>query len=110
MPRLKRKPVATLAGASALARILIIDRFKPKPKLKRRRVRKIAKIAIPGLLALGAGGTLLKKRKGGAEKSRNFSLVGGAGPAPGNSPSPNSQTRPDTPAKPPATEASANKK
>lgn len=109
MARLKRKPVATLAGASALARILIIDRFKPKPKPKRRRVRKVAKVAIPSLLALGAGGTLLKKRKGGAGKSRNFSLVGGAGPAPASSP--NSQNRPETPAvKPPATEASANKK
>ena len=70
-------------------------------------------LAIPGLLALGAGGTLLKKRKGGAGKSRNFSLVGGAGPAPSTGPtsptSPNSQTRPETPAKP-AQEASANKK
>jgi hypothetical protein len=107
MARLKSKPVA-LAGATALARMLIIDRFRPKPKPKPKRLRKLAKIAIPGLLALGAGGTLLKKRKGGAGRSRNFSLVGGAGPAP--STSPNSQARPEAPAKPPSPEASANKK
>jgi hypothetical protein len=107
MARLKTKPMA-LAGVSALARILLIDRFKPKPKPKKRRMRKIAKVAIPGLLALGAGGTIFKMRKGGAGKPRNFSLVGGAGPAPSST---NSQTRPETtPAKPTAPEASANKK
>jgi hypothetical protein len=107
MARLKTKPMA-LAGVSAIARILLIDRFRPKPKAKKRRMLKAAKVAIPGLLALGAGGTIFKMRKSGAEKSRNFSLVGGAGPAPANT---NSQTRPETtPAKPVAPEASANKK
>ena len=103
----KSKPVA-LAGAAALAKSLIVDRIRPKAKPKPKRLRKLAKIAVPGLLAIGAGGTLLKKVKGGAAKARNFSLVGGAGPAPTSST--NSQTRPEAPAKPPAAEASANKK
>ncbi|HEY8200700.1 MAG TPA: hypothetical protein VII47_05060 [Actinomycetota bacterium] len=105
MARLKTMPVA-LAGVSALAsKFLLIDRFR-KPKPKRRVGLKVVKIAVPGLLAIGAGGTLLKIRKGGAGRSRNFSLVGGAGPAPSN----NSQTRPATPETPPETEASSNKK
>jgi hypothetical protein len=99
MARLKTMPVA-LAGASALAsKLLLMARFR-KPKQRQRRVLKVAKFAIPSLLALGAGGTLFKIRKGGAGKSRTFSLVGGAGPAPTN----NSQTRPSTPETPPATE------
>ena len=103
MARLKTKPVA-LAGVGVLAasKLLLMDRFR-KAKPKPRRIAKAAKIAIPSLLAL-AGGTLLKLRKGGARKARNFSLVGGAGPAPTNN-----QTRPGTATAPPATETSAKK-
>jgi hypothetical protein len=104
MARLKTKPVALASAGVALAsKFLLMDRFR-KAKPKRRRIAKAAKIAIPSLLALGAGGTLFKLRKGGARKGRNFSLVGGAGQAPTNN-----QTRPGTPAAPPATEASAKK-
>jgi hypothetical protein len=102
MAKLKTKPVA-LAGMSALASKFLL-RKPPKPK--RRRGLKVIKIAVPSLLALGAGGTLFKIRKSAAGKSRNFSLVGGAGPAPTS----NSQTRPETPETPPATEVSSNKK
>jgi hypothetical protein len=107
MARLKNKPVALVSAFALAGKSLLIDRFrKPKPKPKRRRVLKVAKFAIPSLLALGAGGTLFKMRKGAAGKSRNFSLVGGAGPAPAS----NSQTRPSTPATPPSAEASSEKK
>ena len=104
MARLKTKPVALLSALIPAGKVLLVSRFR-RPKPKPKRVLKVAKVAIPSLLALGAGGTLFKMRKGGAGKSRNFSLVGGSGPAPTT----NSQTRPSAPATPPATETSSNK-
>ena len=103
MARLKTKLVALSSVGALASKLLLIDRFR-KAKPKPRRIAKAAKIAIPSLLALGAGGTLFKLRRGGARKDRNFSLVGGASPAPTNS-----QNRPGAPAAPPATEASAKK-
>ncbi|MGH2721989.1 MAG: hypothetical protein ACRDJO_10360 [Actinomycetota bacterium] len=99
MAKLKSKPVA-LAGVAAFASKLVGDKLR-KPKPKPKRMRKAAKVAVPGLLAVGVGGALMKLRKGGGKQSRNFSLVSGAGPAPSNS-----QTRPSTPpAAQPASEA-----
>ena len=77
----KTKPVALASAAAMAGKALAARLQKPKPKPKR--AKKAAKVAIPGLLAIGAGGAVFKFLKGGSQRrSRNFSLVGGAGPAP----------------------------
>jgi hypothetical protein len=105
MARVKTKPVALAGGIALLTRLMVMSKLR-RPKPKPKRAAKALKIGIPSLLAIGAGGAaIFKKKKGGGGKSRNFSLVGGAGPAPAT----NSQTRPGTtppaPTPPPATEA-----
>jgi hypothetical protein len=105
MARVKSKPVALVGAMALMGKFLLIDKLR-KPKPKPKKGAKAIKIAVPSLLAIGAGGAaIFKAKKGGGRKSRNFSLVGGAGPAPAS----NSQTRPGTtpatPPPPPATEA-----